>query len=767
MKKFLNVFLIVVAVLFLGVVNVKAGEIDDIFEKVAPNGEFTINFKKPTSSEQLYDYSTTYINATYDKISGYLHSCDEDYTNCYLNLTYFRNNNDHVSDSKMVKVVWNEEYTELFKKVLSSDNILKINYRKPTENEAYDFVRMYIQNKDKNIFASLGKCNADYSECVLSLYDMTRPENKDFSTVYGESNVVKIEWSEEYSDDFKKIAPNNVVTIKNMKPYNYDNTDTSYFSISYFDKYYTNFVGQFSNCNADLSVCDFSLFDQSKNMYGYNMYEVHQVKINWQEEYSDLFKSIAPNGEFKIKSLKPQNEEELEFYSAAAISQTYKNVSGYLSECNKDYTECTLGISPLLENEEGFYYVVNETHRVKVVWEKENPIARKLIDAAIKTLKLGKNTVYNYEDETTGDEYKSVDYYHILEDLNLINLLKNQPVKNMVSYDNAINFVPELKLLFENTNITYNLDTRLGDGEYFYEMGGGQLSLLYKGVVYALVNPYEGQNSSYTSVHRHYVMYIPSNTENTPEAYLKAVKKRLDEYLKEDTKVEIGGLIKDYTKGDKISIPLFEAKDNQIGDYYYKITINDKTYDFLVVRDTAKMVVNNLMKSIDIDTKVKVETTASDVPNDAVINVTTINKENAITTYNKIVETIKTNLFQAFDINLYSETLGTNITKTEKGEFKITLPVADNLKGKDLMVYYIKDDGTLEEHPVTLDEEGNATFTTNHFSTYILAEAIKKEDNSNNVQTGTINPTITNIIMVSSLVGMIYIGKNIKKRVKD
>ena len=62
MKKIVNLFLVVVTMLFVSVVNVKADEnLDAMFEKIAPNGIFTINFRAPKSTDDVYNYSLAYI----------------------------------------------------------------------------------------------------------------------------------------------------------------------------------------------------------------------------------------------------------------------------------------------------------------------------------------------------------------------------------------------------------------------------------------------------------------------------------------------------------------------------------------------------------------------------------------------------------------------------------------------------------------------------------------------------------------------------------
>lgn len=57
----------------------------------------------------------------------------------------------------------------------------------------------------------------------------------------------------------------------------------------------------------------------------------------------------------------------------------------------------------------------------------------------------------------------------------------------------------------------------------------------------------------------------------------------------------------------------------------------------------------------------------------------------------------------------------------EDGSFEVRIPLSEKLKGKDLVAYYVDDNGNKEEHEVTI-KDGYAVFNTNHFSTYTLAE---------------------------------------------
>ena len=171
--------------------------------------------------------------------------------------------------------------SELFQNV-APDGKITINYRTPKDSgEASSFSSMFLKKKF-NISGYISSCNDDYSKCNLNL----RVDNKDDKETY-ESKMVDVVWNEEYSETFKAIAPNNVATIKEMKP-----TNSKDFATSYFDKFYPNIDGRLSNCNADLTVCDLLIHDRNAKAEDYYIYEIHQVKINWQEEYIYLKQSL-------------------------------------------------------------------------------------------------------------------------------------------------------------------------------------------------------------------------------------------------------------------------------------------------------------------------------------------------------------------------------------------------------------------------------------------------------------------------------------------
>lgn len=158
------------------------------------------------------------------------------------------------------------------------------------------------------------------------------------------------------------------------------------------------------------------------------------------------------------------------------------------------------------------------------------------------------------------------------------------------------------------------------------------------------------------------------------------------------------------------------------GDYWFTVTINDEVYSFVAMKDDDKMLTPTYA-SADIKTNVTVSSTDSSIPLDTKVDV---DKLTSGTLYDKIMKLLNVDENETFDISLYSGAKGGNITKLENGTFEVKIPVSDALKGKDLLAYYVDEDNNVVEYKVTV-KDGYATFATNHFSIYTIAEAIPEK----------------------------------------
>lgn len=426
----------------------------------------------------------------------------------------------------------------------------------------------------------------------------------------------------------------------------------------------------------------------------------------------DAYNLLVKGGVFEVGAVAPTDVDDKNFYLDTAVNKyvgsvlegkygDYMTRFANLENCNESLSECDLRLS-YYPGDGGSTPSEEKIERVKVVWKEADKSAKSVVDGLVEK-------IMNSTTDNGGFREKG----YILNDLDLVSGLYHSK-KNNLDAEIGIHYVKELRDIIGSSNITYELDCRLGDMAPFYTMAGGVLSLWYNGVIYsAMMNTTIG-------VANNYIIYVPEDTEATPDAYIAAAKKRIEAYLgRSDVQIVKAGNIDDI---EDIESGYIEIDKTKTGEFYYKVTMNGKTYDFLIMKnkDVTIEVETPVVETKDIATEVSVKTTSPDVPMDTKVTVNEVKRE--AKEFVDFVEKVKKDVVKAFDISLYSKTVG-NITKLEKGVFEVRLPLGVEYVGRKLSAYYLKDDGSLEEHPITLDASGNAVFETTHFSTYFIAEA--------------------------------------------
>lgn len=176
----------------------------------------------------------------------------------------------------------------------------------------------------------------------------------------------------------------------------------------------------------------------------------------------------------------------------------------------------------------------------------------------------------------------------------------------------------------------------------------------------------------------------------------------------------------------------FYFLQDAVGDYWFTVTINDVTYSFVVMKDDDKML-TPAYASADITTNVMVSSVDTSIPLDTMVNV---DKLTSGTEYDKIMNVLDVKENETYDISLYSEVKGGNVTKLENGTFEVKIPLSDALKDKDLVAYYVDENDEVVEYEVTV-KDGYAVFATDHFSIYTIAETPDANTGDEGVTTPT------------------------------
>lgn len=283
----------------------------------------------------------------------------------------------------------------------------------------------------------------------------------------------------------------------------------------------------------------------------------------------------------------------------------------------------------------------------------------------------------------------------------------------------------------------------------------------------AIVNQYEAEISPIESRIYDLNAWISEEENNIKNAgvdeteYIADCQARIDEYkaekaekeailaektpLREAARVEEQELCTEYyAYENEVYLPMREGYDRQAGlkDEYlemyedpeseisyihnaaggcwFEITCNGATYRFVVIKDSDKML-DPTYASSDVATNVSISSTDSSIPLDTRVDV---DKITSGAEYDKIMNVLDVKDNVTFDISLYSDAKGGNVTKLDNGTFEVKIPVSDELKGKDLVAYYVDKENKIVEYEVTV-KDGYAVFDTDHFSIYTIAEAPK------------------------------------------
>lgn len=386
---------------------------------------------------------------------------------------------------------------------------------------------------------------------------------------------------------------------------------------------------------------------------------------------------------------------------------------------NSDFTKCTIyyGKSYSPKDTDPFKEV-----EISYVYDKD---IKTVVDSLISKLD-GKDT-FN------------------LNEVEYINYLLN------LSEDSSMaNYSSELRKAIDYKN--FNIDVKLGDDHPFYTEKGGDALFTYNNTLYYI--------KPMTLVQAKHIIYVDDDSTDV----LEAVRTRLVKVFGKDFSVTEKATVASFLESERQSYieqynpnnPGYASAEeyatammnlsyyNEDGWYhfvtakniyekYYELTINGNKVNFLVVKDSSKVNNNVNLITNDIGSDITINTKTASIPFDTLIQVSKITSG---TEYDKIIKILEVANSEMFDLKLYSNSIGKNITKLANGTFEVKIPINEEFKGKDLMVYYVDENNKIEEHEVTV-KDGYAIFTTDHFSVYTLAEKKVIEETPENTPTNT------------------------------
>lgn len=560
----------------------------------------------------------------------------------------------------------------------------------PDKVLAYDDYVNLLQIKDGNNVVDLSNPYDVDGDTIIYYLQNAR----DFRLVFRNYNIDdSIEYQVRYT--FPRAYLDRYVTGNNFTcDTGWDESyDEEYAYIDYFYPYFSiRFVGD----------------DALKIKVGESLYTKMMIYFVDPEIYTamdEYFNSIAPEGKLEVDSV--YNDDVYISYPTTTYGlEKYNTDDYYLTGYCDGPDDCILYINSLDDDK------IFKTYSIKYIYKEGSS---EVLSKISKYLDNFDDLQYE-KGKYVGGEYDVV--ITTLEDLSALNYLYT--IRNWVPVDRikedtaAMRFSNEILKMIDYNNIDIELLITYQKKYPTYNIAYGYLSFIHDGLSYLSVYPigYEVKR----------VIYIPDETEDTQEAYIEAATNRIKKYVGEDVEITYKGNIDDLTNFEKNQIDVSKT----LGEYY-KVKMGAKTNSFFIVKDSSKMQTISI-NSVDFETSAKVVTDSYKVPLDSKIVINDLDKDSD--EYKNLMEKLHLTEGESYDINLVSSSTNISIDRVEDGLFKVYIPLSEDLAGKDLVAYYLNNDGTIEEFEVTI-ENGYAVFETSHFSVYTLAEKQEIVEESN------------------------------------
>ena len=454
-------------------------------------------------------------------------------------------------------------------------------------------------------------------------------------------------------------------------------------------------------------------------------FDITRLNFNRNFDFTEMdviYNSMLKDGKVKVASVDPLDDSVFADTAIIAALSKYDTdkyrIVGGCDEKNK----CMIYISDKVKT---YKYKAYET-----TFEYVTPNSKI------------KNRLDGYAKTFVVDNQNIEEHLFLMEDLETINYKYAFPSFGewIDSINAIINYSSEFQNKIGYMNIGTKLDTRAGWDDQFTSGCFGFLNLLFDGVIYSYVNT--------TGVKQNNVLYVPDETENTREAYIKAALDRVNKYIpKANVKIEYAGQIADINDFGVLSLKDIVDVNKTLGEYY-KVTIGEEEYYYFIAKDSSKMR-TPVMNTVDALTDISIKTDSSEVPLDSKINTVVIDAKSD--EYKEFLKKANINNGLVVDLKLFSDSINKNISKLENGVFKIYVPLNDELRKLDLTAYYVKDNGEIEKHDVKIEGD-YLVFETDHFSTYVIGgNKLENPATLDNVSTWIITTGVSLLVFAGAV----------------
>ena len=597
-------------------------------------------------------------------------NCNDDFSMCDVEYYDYQT---YTSEIHRVSIVLNDEMSDTFVSAfdIKDDGSIDILKDQDLEIDFGGYYWIYYSFYDEVTGNSLSINNCYNEKCTLSL--------RNYRSGLIESHNVDYNFVNSGRTDFYASKIYDSIDIYPGDKYNYWQelrNNSKLFNINY---NYSSQNGNVVGCDSNSKECSVMLFNSDKKL------EIHNTSVTVKEGKSPEFEEFFPGDTLALNSIYLDSNYGM-FLDDASM--------GYLVSKTKTWSY----LSNYSNGTADIVYDGFETHTMNIEFEEIDQSIKEIVDAAISRINAEVGTIIVDDLEYINDFYYSDDN------------------GSAISIFNSSALYDKLSSIIDNKHISYFFVPRCGDSGPFgtYDMGG--VVLYYDGIAY-------GRTGELEKTENH-ILYIPDNTEDTKEAYIAAAQARIDEYLGDDS-----GLVVSYAReveGNEVNYNVLGIDPNNFDGHVYKLNHEDKEQLMLIVKDSSKMKTSTFNAS-DPSSNVTITSDDANYPTNTIVSFE--NVDTSLQQYQQLLTQLGLTTAQIINVDLYSPTIG-NINQFNNVTFNVSFPInIVNYQNKTLYAYFIGPNG-VEEHPITVDDF-LGTYSTTHFSTYIISEKVESSSVTN------------------------------------